>query len=303
MTGASTYSKCNFHHDAKSPEAFPSALLLDAGPDPVPLHVLSAFMAPKERAEKDRVARGPKKVVALVGQRINARLATTAIPLPLNVPSEPVGMWVSEAVHVWRRCAGAALAERGGASLAETLQDAAVRGIAHVCALRPERRELGLQGLQFADALIDMGDVLVQHAVDLATALSRRILQPQQQLDLIHGHVEGAAMADEGKALHVMNVIDAVVARSPVGRGQQTFPFVEADGLHRRAGLAGQVPDFHVNSGASCCDLQAYAKSYGRTSPMVRVGIVSPQRAVGPRRQRPPILRSSLRLSRCCSLR
>ncbi|MES2089764.1 MAG: hypothetical protein V4532_07290, partial [Pseudomonadota bacterium] len=81
------------------------------------------------------------------------------------------------------------------------------------------------------------------------------------------------------------------------------FPFVEADGLHRRAGLAGQLPDFHVNSGASCYDLQAYAKSYGRTSPMVRVGIVSPQRAVGPRRQRPPILRSSLRLSRCCSLR
>ncbi len=44
-------------YDARSAAAFPNALLLDAGPLPLPLHVISAFMAPKERTEKERVVR------------------------------------------------------------------------------------------------------------------------------------------------------------------------------------------------------------------------------------------------------
>jgi len=44
-------------YDARSAAAFPNALLLDAGPLPLPLHVISAFMPPKERAEKERVVR------------------------------------------------------------------------------------------------------------------------------------------------------------------------------------------------------------------------------------------------------
>jgi hypothetical protein len=40
-------------YDAKSAAAFPNALLLDAGAVPVPLHVVSAFMEPKEKAAKD----------------------------------------------------------------------------------------------------------------------------------------------------------------------------------------------------------------------------------------------------------
>jgi hypothetical protein len=44
-------------YDAKSAGPFPNALLLDAGPVPVPLHVLSAFMPLKDRVEKERVAR------------------------------------------------------------------------------------------------------------------------------------------------------------------------------------------------------------------------------------------------------
>lgn len=44
-------------YDAKSASAFPNALLLDAGPLPLHLHVISAFMPPKEQAEKERVAR------------------------------------------------------------------------------------------------------------------------------------------------------------------------------------------------------------------------------------------------------
>ena len=41
-------------YDAHSAAPFPNALLLDAGPSPVPLHVLSRFMNPKERAAKEK---------------------------------------------------------------------------------------------------------------------------------------------------------------------------------------------------------------------------------------------------------
>ena len=45
-------------YDAWSAATFPSALLLDAGPIPVPLHVVSAFMDPKERVAKERAIAG-----------------------------------------------------------------------------------------------------------------------------------------------------------------------------------------------------------------------------------------------------
>ncbi|NTV70039.1 MAG: DUF1173 domain-containing protein [Azonexaceae bacterium] len=41
-------------YDAHSAAPFPNALLLDAGLSPVPLHVLSRFMNPKERAAKEK---------------------------------------------------------------------------------------------------------------------------------------------------------------------------------------------------------------------------------------------------------
>ncbi|RTL56516.1 MAG: DUF1173 domain-containing protein [Rhodocyclaceae bacterium] len=41
-------------YDARSVASFPNVLLLDAGPTPVPLHVVSPFMETKERAEKER---------------------------------------------------------------------------------------------------------------------------------------------------------------------------------------------------------------------------------------------------------
>ncbi|WP_431261843.1 DUF1173 family protein [Roseateles chitinivorans] len=44
-------------YDARTAAAFPNVLLLDAGPRPVPLHVLSPFLAGKERECKMRVFR------------------------------------------------------------------------------------------------------------------------------------------------------------------------------------------------------------------------------------------------------
>lgn len=48
-------------YDARSAAPFPNALLLDTGPSPMPLHVLSVFMNPKERAVKE-------KAIARVGE-------------------------------------------------------------------------------------------------------------------------------------------------------------------------------------------------------------------------------------------
>ena len=42
-------------YDARSACAFANVLLLDAGAQPVPLHVLSPFMKPSDRALKDRL--------------------------------------------------------------------------------------------------------------------------------------------------------------------------------------------------------------------------------------------------------
>lgn len=44
-------------YDAKSAAVFPNALLLDVGSLPVPLHVISDFMAAKDRSEKERAVR------------------------------------------------------------------------------------------------------------------------------------------------------------------------------------------------------------------------------------------------------
>ncbi|WP_204731950.1 DUF1173 family protein [Hydrogenophaga laconesensis] len=43
-------------YDARTAAAFPNALLLDAGGQPLPLHVVSAFMPAKDRATKEKMA-------------------------------------------------------------------------------------------------------------------------------------------------------------------------------------------------------------------------------------------------------
>ena len=50
-------------YDARSAAPFPNALLLDAGPSPVPLHVASQFMAPRERDAKEKAIRAEKTMV------------------------------------------------------------------------------------------------------------------------------------------------------------------------------------------------------------------------------------------------
>jgi hypothetical protein len=60
-------------YDARSGAAFPNALLLDAGPAPIPLHVVSAFMDPKERAAKEK---------AIASGKLEAWVWWTDQPMP-----------------------------------------------------------------------------------------------------------------------------------------------------------------------------------------------------------------------------
>ena len=50
-------------YDARSAAPFPNALLLDTGPSPVPLHVVSPFMALRERDAKEKAIRAEKMMV------------------------------------------------------------------------------------------------------------------------------------------------------------------------------------------------------------------------------------------------
>jgi hypothetical protein len=60
-------------YDARSAAPFPNVLLLDAGPAPLPLHVVSAFMEPKERAAKE-------KAISMAGETAWVWLTDQSMP-------------------------------------------------------------------------------------------------------------------------------------------------------------------------------------------------------------------------------
>lgn len=57
--------------------------------------------------------------------------------------------------------------------------------------------QLLFQVAQFPDALVDMGNVLIEHGIDGATTLGGAICQTQQGVDFPMTHVQCAAVADE----------------------------------------------------------------------------------------------------------
>lgn len=74
-------------YDARSGAAFPNALLLDAGPRPVPLHMLRAFMDPKERATK-------VKAIAAAGQEVWVWATDQLMPplMPASLQSDQLNV-------------------------------------------------------------------------------------------------------------------------------------------------------------------------------------------------------------------
>lgn len=90
-----------------------------------------------------------------------------------------------------------------------------------------------------------MLDVLVDQRIHAFALILRAVAQGEQAADFFEGHVEGAAVADEGQALGVGLSVDAVVAVAAGRFRQQVFAFVVADGFHGAIGLFRQFSDLH----------------------------------------------------------
>ena len=118
-------------------------------------------------------------------------------------------------------------------------------GIAGVLTEFAQALEVPFQLAQFADAAGDVADVLVEQFIYAPAVFRRRILEAQQQANLVERHVQAAAVADEAQPVRMRGPIDAVVAVGARGFGQQALALVIADGLHLGAGMVGEFSDFH----------------------------------------------------------
>ena len=65
----------------------------------------------------------------------------------------------------------------------------------------------------------------------------------EQLAHILDGKAKFPCPPDEGQAMHVLARIAAVVAARAVRLGQQTDPFVVADGLNLRCGGLTDLPD------------------------------------------------------------
>ena len=108
--------------------------------------------------------------------------------------------------------------------------------------------ELLFQLAQLFDAQCHMADVLVQKRIDLQAILRWRVLESQQDTNLIERHVQTSAMADEGQALSMGFTVNTEVALAATGFGQQILALVKTDGFDLRVRERGQFADFHGNS-------------------------------------------------------
>ncbi|MNL20787.1 hypothetical protein D3C87_1420500 [compost metagenome] len=84
-----------------------------------------------------------------------------------------------------------------------------------------------------------MVDVLVDQRIHAFALILRTVAKRQQAADFFEGHVEGAAVADEGQAFGVGLGVDAVVAVAASRFRQQVFALVVADGFHGAVGEFG----------------------------------------------------------------
>src|SRR3990167_7187931 len=90
-----------------------------------------------------------------------------------------------------------------------------------------------------------MTKVLIEHTVGIFATLGGLVLQSKQDTNFVEAHVQGAAAPYEGQSLNVLNIVDAIVRGRARGLGQESFPFIVADGLHLGAGEVGKIADFH----------------------------------------------------------
>ncbi|MNG04683.1 hypothetical protein D3C84_878340 [compost metagenome] len=89
-------------------------------------------------------------------------------------------------------------------------------------------------------------DMLVDQRIHAFALVLRAVAQGQQAADFFEGHVQGAAVADEGQALGVGLGVQPVVAFAACRFRQQALPLVITDGFHCAVGGFGQFSDLHL---------------------------------------------------------
>ncbi len=129
------------------------------------------------------------------------------------------------------------------------LQDPAFAGGMSGLAVGPQGRQLLLQGPHRFQPGADPPQMLIDQLVDIATVGLRTVNEAEQTLHVGQGHVEGSAVADEGKALQVQWAIGPVAVGEALRGLQQTRLLVVPDGLDIHAGCLAQLANFHVHPG------------------------------------------------------
>lgn len=135
----------------------------------------------------------------------------------------------------------------------QLLQNPALLDIRPFAAALAQFQQLCLQGQQAVDPCLDVVDVLVDQRVDAFALILRAVAQAEQAADFFEGHVEGAAVTDEGQALGVGLSVQTVIAFTAGRFRQQTFALVVADGFDLAVGQFRQFTDLH------CASLQKVA--------------------------------------------
>ena len=127
----------------------------------------------------------------------------------------------------------------------QPLQNPALIDIRPFTTALAQVEQLCLQRHQPIDPRLDVVDVLVDQRIHAFTLILRTVAKGQQAADFLEGHVEGAAVADEGQAFGVGLGIDAVVAVAAGRLRQDVVGFVVADGLSVAVGDFGEFSNLH----------------------------------------------------------
>jgi hypothetical protein len=128
----------------------------------------------------------------------------------------------------------------------QLIQDAAGLVIQSLRTLPAQTFQLSFKLLQLFDSRGDMGDMLVQQLMGGLTLLLGKIPHPQQPPDLIQGHIERSAVADEGQSLDVRRAVEPVISRAARGLREQPLALVITDCLRRALSPPGQLAYFQM---------------------------------------------------------
>lgn len=85
----------------------------------------------------------------------------------------------------------------------------------------------------FGDLPIELGEVIERDPLHVRAGAPAIAPQPKQIADTLDREPEVASAADEVKPMHILRLVDPVVAVTPAGRSDETDRLVMADHLGR----------------------------------------------------------------------